>query len=100
MKKFKRKILTLAITIPLPSLKPATGSDLPSKIHAIIQMLLMLVGAAAVLFLIIGGFQFILAAGHPENIQRAKNTVIYSLVGLAIAALSYLIVGFVIQKLK
>ena len=100
MQKFKRKILTLAITIPLPSMGAVTGPDLPSKIQAIIQMLLMLVGATAVLFLIIGGFQFIIAAGNPESVKRAKSTIIYSLIGLGIALLSYAIVHFILQKLK
>jgi type IV secretory pathway VirB2 component (pilin) len=98
MKKFKNVILSA--TIPVPILIPPTGNNLSSKIQNIIQVLLMFAGAIAIIFIIIGGFQFIFAAGNEENIKRARNSIIYSIVGLVIILLSYVIVGFVIQKLK
>jgi len=96
MKKFKKSLAT----IPWLIIQPSSGADLPAKIQAIIQMLTMFVGAAAILFLVIGGFQFITAAGDQENMRRAKSTVMYSIVGLIIAILAYAIVTFVVQKLK
>lgn len=85
----------------IPSVpKITTSSDLFGKVQVIIQALLLFVGITAVLFIIIGGFQFIISGGNPENIQRAKNSIIYSIIGLAIAILSYVIVTFVIKSLQ
>lgn len=85
----------------VPSATKITGSSgLFDKVQVIIQALLLFVGATAVLFIVIGGFQFIISGGNPENIQRAKNSIIYSIIGLAIAVLSYVIVTFVIKSLQ
>ena len=85
----------------IPPVTKITGSsDLFGKVQVIIQTLLLFVGATAVLFIVIGGFQFIISGGNPENIQRAKNSIIYSIIGLIIAVLAYVIVTFVIKSLQ
>ncbi len=96
MKKFKKSLAT----IPWVVVQPSSGTDLLAKLQAIIQMFSMFVGAAAILFIIVGGFQFITAAGNQENMKRAKSTVMYSIIGLVIAILAYAIVNFVVQNLK
>ena len=94
----KKRLPIMAVTIPF--FQPATGSDLPGKIQSITQMLLMLVSAVAILFIIVGGFQFILSAGDKERAKRARNTIIYSIIGLVVVFLSYVIIAFVIKQLK
>lgn len=53
----------------------------------------------AVLFLIVGGYQYMTSAGNPDQIQRAKSTILYSVIGLVVILLSYAIVRFVINAL-
>lgn len=87
-------------TIPLPQPKGAASTSLPDVITQIVNLALYIVGGVAVLFLIIGGFQFIVAAGNPAGVQKAKTTVLYVIIGLAIVILSNSAIRFIIQKLS
>ena len=86
--------------IPFPQPKGTVNASLPDIFVKIINLALYVVGGVAVFFLIIGGFQFILAAGNPDGVQKAKGTVLYVVIGLAIVILSNVIVQFIIQKLS
>ena len=57
-------------------------------------------GVLAVLFLIWGGAQYILAAGNPQKAAKAKSTILYSLVGLVIVVLAAAITFFITQVAK
>ena len=57
------------------------------------------IGALAFLFMVIAGMRYALSKGEPENIQKAKNEMKYSAIGLIIAASAAAIVNFVIGKL-
>ena len=57
-------------------------------------------GVLAVLFLIWGGTQYILAAGNPQKAAKAKSTILYSIVGLVIVVLAAAITFFVTQVAK
>lgn len=61
----------------------------------IIDMLMQLIGYAAVVFLIIGGFRYITATGEPTKMSAAKTTIMNSVIGLAIALASVAIVNAV-----
>ena len=63
----------------------------------IISILLWVVGIAAVIVIIYAGITFITAAGNPSAIARAKTMIIYAVIGLVVAILSYAIVNFVIN---
>ena len=63
----------------------------------IISILLWVVGIAAVIVIIYAGITFVTAAGNPSAITRAKTMIIYAVIGLAVAILSYAIVNFVIN---
>lgn len=54
-------------------------------------------GMTAMLFLVIGGVRFATAYGNDEAIEKAKNQIIYSLIGLIIAILAYAIVTIIIN---
>ena len=52
-------------------------------------------GAVAVIFVLIGGIGYITSSGDAQKLQKAKKTITYALIGLAIVALSEIIVIFV-----
>ena len=54
-------------------------------------------GIICVIIIIVAGLTFITAAGNPSAIARAKTMIIYAVIGLAVAILSYAIVNFVIN---
>lgn len=65
----------------------------------VINILSWIVGIAAVIMIIIGGFRYLTSAGDPGNTAAARNTIIYAIVGLVIVAFSQAIVAFVLSRL-
>lgn len=59
------------------------------------NILIFLVGAVSVIMLIYGGFRYVISAGNSDQVGAAKNTIIYSIVGIVVAILAYAVVGFV-----
>ncbi len=82
----------------LPDWGVQPGGGAESVVRIIIQVikiLLMLAGSIAVLFIIIGGFQFLTAGANPDNAKKGKGTVVNALIGLVIIVLSYVLVTVV-----
>ena len=83
--------------------KACNGSDsddvLNRFIKPIINILSVLVGAVSVIMLIVGGFKYITSGGDSGKVGSAKNTIIYALIGLALVALSQVMVRFVLSKI-
>lgn len=65
----------------------------------IISVALFLIGAISVLMLIYGGIRYTLSAGNATHVTAAKNTILYAIVGIIVALLSYAIVRFVLTSL-
>lgn len=67
-------------------------------INSIINTLSIVVGAAAVIMLIVGGFKFITSSGDSEGTKKARNTIIYAAVGLLIVLIAQSIIHFVFNQ--
>lgn len=65
----------------------------------IISTLIFVIGAVAVIVIIVGGIQYVTAAGDENKTKSAKNTILYAVVGLVLAVAAYGIVSFVLSKL-
>lgn len=77
-----------------------TGPNGLNKIlKTVIDVMLLIVGLIAVLFVVIGGMRYVFSAGDAAAAKSAKNTIIYALIGLILAILSYGIVNFVLSRL-
>lgn len=70
-----------------------------SAVAGVINVLLYIVGAAAVIMLIVGGLRYITSGGDAQAATAAKNTIMYAIIGLIVALLAYAIVNFVLGKL-
>ena len=67
-------------------------------VNTAINVILGLVGLVAVAVMILGGFQYTTSAGDTAKVTKAKNTILYGIVGLVIAVLAFAIVNFVISN--
>lgn len=75
------------------------GTDKVNKlIRTVLNVLSVIVGIIAVVMIIIGGFQYITSAGSQEKVTKAKNTLLYAIIGLIIVALAQIIVKFILDK--
>lgn len=75
-------------TFNLQTSAPPEAADI---IPAIFQAVLIFSGSITIIFLILGGYRYVTSQGNPELIDKAKKTVLYSVVGLGITFASYTI---------
>ena len=70
-----------------------------STLANVINLLTFIIAVTAIIMIMIGGFKYIVSSGDSNGANSAKNTVIYAIVGLAIAALAQVLVRFVLKKI-
>ena len=75
-------------------------NDLNKMISTIINVVIGVVGFVAVVVIILGGVQYTTSAGDPGKVKKAKDTILYGIVGLVVALLAYAIVNFVLGALQ
>lgn len=65
----------------------------------IANLLIYLVGAVSVIMIIVGGLRYVLSAGNPSATSGAKDTILYAVIGVIVAALAFAIVNFVVGRI-
>lgn len=55
-------------------------------------------GLIAVVAIIIGGFLYVTSTGEPAKTKRAKDTILYSVVGLFIVIFAFFITQFILGR--
>ncbi len=80
----------------LPGDPSSTFND---QVSIVIRILLGVAGIIAVLFIIIGGFQYITSGANEEMAESGKKTLQNAIVGLIIIILSYVIVVVIARAL-
>lgn len=65
-----------------------------------VQWVIGIAGIVAVIFVVYGGISYASSAGDPGKLQKAKQTIIYALIGLAIVGLAEMITAFVSGMIK
>ncbi len=68
-------------------------------ISTVVNILTLVIGAAAVVMIIVAGIQYMLSNGDATKISNAKNTIIYAVIGLVVAVIARTLVVFIIQRL-
>lgn len=62
---------------------------------AITEILLFIAGFLAIVYVVYGGFRYVLSQGEPENTKIAKDAILNAVIGLVIAVLASAIVRFI-----
>ena len=65
----------------------------------VVNSILLVVGLVAVIFVIKGGVDYMTSLGESAKLKKAKDTILYAVIGLVICALSFAIINFVISGL-
>ncbi len=103
LNKFKIKlffsILFLEIIIPNQALaaSPVGLGSVDNFLKTIIQAIAGLAGLVATGFFVIGGFIYITSTGNPIKLEKAKKTLLYSGLGLAITIAAFVLSNIVTQ---
>ena len=67
-------------------------------IKKVVNLLLWAIGIISVIMIIIGGIRYTISQGDSSAVTSAKNTILYSIIGLIVAILAYAAVDFVINS--
>ena len=86
------------------SVKDAAGCEgtknaLPNLIIGILNGIIAISGLVAVVFVLIGGINYMTSAGDAGKLEKAKKTILYACIGLVITVLAFAIVNFTIRNL-
>ncbi len=76
--------------------QPETIFGLNGVFTTISNTLLFMIGTLSVLMIIIGGIKYVVSGGKDASVAKAKNTVLYAIIGLIIALLAYAIINFIL----
>jgi ABC-type Fe3+ transport system permease subunit len=76
-----------------------TGNKVSDIVKIIVNTLLYLLAAVSVVVIIIAGITYTTSGGDSALVTKAKNTLLYAVVGLVVAILAYAIVNYVISAI-
>lgn len=84
------------------SIRQANTDDVKKHITqtflpGITNWLLVLITMVAVIVIIVGGLTYLISAGDQEKAKKGRDTIIWGIIGVIVAILSYAIVRFVIE---
>ena len=75
------------------------GNTLENDVTAILNAVIGVLGLACVVVMIIGGVNYMTSSGDAGKVKKAKDTILYGLIGLVVCVLAFAIVNFVISNI-
>lgn len=75
------------------------ANQLSGVIVGILNAIIAVSGLVAVVFVLIGGINYITSSGDSNKLEKAKKTILYATIGLVICALSFAIVNWTISAI-
>ncbi len=75
-------------------------SDIWIVIGNVIRILITLGGVLAVIFIMVGGLFYVISAGDPAKVQRAKDILKQSITGLIIMIIAYPVITFIVSRFE
>jgi hypothetical protein len=88
----------LAVINPFPTINTNPGGD--TLTQKILPLVFNIAAALAIVFVAYGGFKYVISRGDPQATARAKDTILYAIIGLVVAILANVIVTFVIKRVS
>ena len=74
-------------------------NDARAVVKSVLSTVFIWLGIIAVIVIIIGGVLYMTAQGDTTKIATAKKAILYAVIGLIVALLSFAIVNFILGKL-
>ena len=88
----------LLAKLEVPSTLPQTDAN-GVKIQTVLQVAFVVAGSIALLVASIGAFKYVISQGDPQAVEKAKNTILYAIIGLVVALSAWTLVTFVLNRL-
>lgn len=75
-----------------------SASGVTNTLNIVVNVALGILGLVTVIMIIVGGYMYVTSSGDMSKVTKAKNTIMYGIVGLIIALLAWAIVNFVLAN--
>lgn len=69
-----------------------------TQISSALQMVFAIFAAVAVLVIAISAFRIVISRGNPQDVSRARDSIIFAIIGLVISMAAFSIVTFVVER--
>lgn len=89
----------LAIEISKNEVKIPAAEINDAQFQSLLSGVFGIAGAVAVVFIILGGIKYSISQGNAADLQKGKDMIVYSLVGLVFVIMAFAIVQLVTQEL-
>ena len=84
---------------PGNTLAKGNGDDLKNAVIGIINAVVGILALICVVVVIVGGVTYMTSSGDAGKVKKAKDTILYGVIGLIVCVLAFAIVNFVIAKI-
>lgn len=93
-------VALLALPLPAFAFDPPTGvpENLDVLVGNVLSTAILIAGAAAMIFLVIGGYSYVTSGGDKMKLQDAQGKITSAVVGLAIILCSWLVINVVCDQ--
>lgn len=75
----------------------ADAPPLTTFLTNVMNFLISIFGALAVLMVIVGGVMYIISAGDPQRVEMAKKTIMGAVIGVVVALMAWVIVNTIVS---
>ena len=76
------------------------GAKATDTFKNVVNIILTVLGIVSVIMIVVGGFQYVTSGGDTNKVTTAKNTILYSVIGVVVALLAAFIVQYVVNNVK
>ena len=101
MKIFKKLAFLFSLSLANPVFaqeeKPKRIGDLFGILDNVFQYIFPLAGLICVVFIIIGGYMWMSAAGDPSRVKTAQDTLTWAIIGLVVVLLAVAIIEVIVR---
>jgi len=70
-----------------------------NSVQKVLETVFMVAGGVAVLVIAVAGLFYVVSLGNPQATNKAKNTILYALIGLGVCVFAFTIVRYVLGQL-
>ena len=75
------------------------NDTLITNVTNILNAVIAVLGLGCVVVMIIGGINYMTSSGDAGKVKKAKDTILYGLIGLIVCVLAFALVNFVIVNI-
>lgn len=77
---------------------PKVAAD-NATLASILSAAFIAIGGIAILYLVIGAFKYVTSGGESSKIAKAKDTILYAVIGIVVSVSAFTIVQFVLGSI-